>query len=91
MDAWRGLVPVAEAVAAGSEPWQRAEWFLLEQAFRERLSALGLAPGAESAVTLIAAALFLAEHVAEFDGDARDALAELTQLGLALAAEPAGQ
>jgi hypothetical protein len=91
MDAWRGLVPVAEAVAAGSEPWQRAEWFLLEQAFRERLSALGLAPGAESAVTLIAAGLFLAEHVAEFAGDARDALAELTQLGLALAAEPAGQ
>jgi hypothetical protein len=91
MDAWRGLVPVAEAVAAGSEPWQRAEWFLLEQAFRERLSALGLAPGAESAGTLIAAALFLAEHGAEVAGDARDALAELTQLGLALAAEPAGQ
>lgn len=51
MDAWRGLVPVAEVAAAGSEPWQRAEWFLLEQAFRERLSDLGLTPSAESTAT----------------------------------------
>jgi len=86
MDAWRALVPLAESVADESEPWQRAEWFLMEQAFRARLSDLGLTPTAESAATLIAAALFLAEHTAEFDGDARDALAELTQLGLALAA-----
>jgi hypothetical protein len=85
MDAWRGLLPLAESVAQEAEPWQHAEWYLLEQAFRARLDDLGLQPSAESAATLIAAALFLAEQVEEFDGDARDALAELTQLGLALA------
>jgi hypothetical protein len=86
MDAWRGLLPLAAAVAGEAAPWQWAEWHLMEQAFRERLSELDLEPSPEAAATLIAAALFLAEHVAEFDGDARDALGELTQLGLALAA-----
>lgn len=86
MDGWRGLLPLAESAAEEAESWQRAEWYLLELAFRARLEGLGLQPTAEAAATLIAAALFLAEQVDEFDGDARDALAELTQLGVALAA-----
>lgn len=86
MDGWRALVSVAESVAQEAEPWQVAEWYLLEQAFRDRLVELDLEPSPESAATLIAAALFLAEYVADFDGDARDALGELMQLGLALAA-----
>lgn len=86
MNSWQHLLPLAESVNAEAEPWQRAEWYLLDRAFRDRLAALDLHPTAESAATLIAAALFLAEVVEEFDGDARDALAELTQLGLSLAA-----
>ena len=76
------LVRLARSVGQAAEPWQTAEWYLLDRAFRHHLAELGLTPGPDAGALLIAAAFFLAEHTPEWGGDARDALAELTQLGL---------
>jgi hypothetical protein len=81
------LLRAVDSQTANAECWQRAEWHLLAAAFRERLEVLGIAPSADAGVALIAAALFLAEHTAEWDGDARDALGELAQLGRDLLTE----
>jgi hypothetical protein len=75
------LLRAVDGQTADAECWQRAEWHLLASAFRERLTALGLEASSDNGAVLIAAALFLAEHTAEWDGDARDALGELAQLG----------
>jgi hypothetical protein len=75
------LLRAVDAQSADAECWQRAEWHLLAAGFRERLEDLGIAPSGDTGATLIAAALFLAEHTAEWDGDACDALGELAQLG----------
>jgi hypothetical protein len=56
----------------------------MEVAFHERLRILGVTPDANVAVTLMAAAYFLAEHTCEWGGDARDALGEIALLGLRL-------
>ena len=79
------LLRAVDAQTADAECWQRAEWHLLSAAFRERLTSLGIEPCPDAGVALIAAALFLAEHTAEWGGDARDALGELAQLGRDLA------
>jgi hypothetical protein len=78
------LTEAADAQAAAAECWQLAEWHLLTKAFEERLASLDLDATPSAGATLIAAALFLAEHTAEWDGDARDVLSELAQLGRAL-------
>jgi hypothetical protein len=78
------LVTSVTAQARDSEPWQEAELHLMEAAFHERLRSLGVQPTAEVAVTLMAAAYFLAEHTCEWGGDARDALGEVALLGLRL-------
>jgi hypothetical protein len=75
------LLRAVDAQTADAECWQRAEWHLLASAFRKRLAALGVEPTEDTGIGLIAAALFLAEHTSEWDGDARDALGELAQLG----------
>jgi hypothetical protein len=84
VEAHPDLVRAADAQSANAECWQRAEWHLLTSAFAERLDHLGIEPTGESGAALIAAALFLAEHTAEWGGDARDALGELAQLGRSL-------
>jgi hypothetical protein len=78
------LLAATDALVADAECWQRAEWHLLVAGFRVRLSQLGLEPSADAGAALIAAALFLAEHSDEWDGDARDALAEVATLGRAM-------
>ena len=78
------LLAATDSLADGAESWQRAEWHLLTAGFRVRLGQLGLEPSVEAGAALIAAALFLAEHCDEWDGDARDALAEVATLGRAM-------
>lgn len=63
---------------------QQAEWHLLEMEFRARLDDAGIQAGPDAAATLMAAAVFLAQHVPEWGGDARDSLADLAHLGLRL-------
>ncbi len=87
MGAHPDLLRAVDAQTADAECWQRAEWHLLAASFRERLDELGIEPSGDAGVALIAAALFLAEHTAEWDGDARDALGELAQLGRDLVAD----
>jgi hypothetical protein len=84
VDEWAGLVDAVSAAACEADPWQRAEWHLLDASFRDRLMEMGVCPSSESAVVLMAAAVFLAQHTCEWGGDARDALGELAQLGLRL-------
>lgn len=80
----RSLLAATDSMLDDAECWQRAEWHLLTAAFLERLeTGHGIAPTPDAGATLVAAALFLAEHTDEW-GDARDILAELAQLGRAL-------
>ena len=88
MSGWGGLVAAVAAYTEGAETWERAELHLLERAFRQRLAEIGIEPSAEAAVTLMAAAVLLAEHTPDFGGDARDVLGELAQLGLRLLGGP---
>ncbi len=88
MSMWGGLVETVAAYTEGAETWERAELHLLEQAFRHRLSEIGVRPGPEAAVTLMAAAVLLTEYTPDFGGDARDVLGELAQLGLRLLGDP---
>jgi hypothetical protein len=78
------LLAATDGLVDGAECWQRAEWHLLTGGFRVRLTELGLNASPEAGLALIAAALFLAEHCDEWDGDARDALAEVATLGRAM-------
>lgn len=89
MDVWAGVVAAVQAAAQEAEPWRTAEWHLLDQAFRERLSAAGILPGADAGAVLMIASVFMAEHTAEFGGDTRDALADMAQLGMRLLTDAA--
>ena len=87
-DRWDGLVELVESQVTEAEPWQTAEWHLLERAFRERLEAAGIPVTPEAAATLMAAAVFLSAHTPEWGGHTRDTLADLAALGLHLLATP---
>jgi hypothetical protein len=78
------LLAVTEPLLDDAECWQRAEWHLLAAAFEGRLAQLGVPVTADGGRTLIAAALFLAEHTDEWGSDARDVLAEAVALGRAM-------
>ena len=87
-DRWDGLVELVKSQVTEAEPWQTAEWHLLEQAFRDRLDRAGIPVTPEAAATLMAAAVFLSAHTPEWGGNARDTLGELAALGLHLLATP---
>ena len=78
------LATLVQAQACDLEAWQAAELHLLEQAFRDRLAALGVAVTPDVAVALMATATLLGDSVPEWGGDARCALGEVAQLGLRL-------
>jgi hypothetical protein len=78
------LETLVRGQACTLEAWQDAELHLLEQAFRERLDAVGVAPTHDVAVALMATATLLAEHAPEWGGDVRCSLAEVAMLGLRL-------
>ena len=78
------LATLVRRQAADLEPWQAAELHLLEQDFRERLAALGVAVTPDVAVALMATATLMGNAVPEWGGDARCALGEIAQLGLQL-------
>lgn len=78
------LATVVRGHEAELEVWEAAELHLMEQAFRDRLAELRVAPSPDVAAALMAVATFLAPHVDEWDGDARDALREVALLGLRL-------
>ena len=89
-DRCRELARAADRLLGDVDAWQIAELHLLEQAFRDHLSDLGLEPSEDAGATLIAAALFLAGHTPEWGGDPRDSLTELAALGRRLLdAQPA--
>ena len=82
------LTTTVRAQSHAMEAWQAAELHLLQQAFRDRLAALGVAVTPDVAVALMATATFLGEHAPEWGGDARCALGEVGLLGLQLLEEP---
>lgn len=84
MNDWSGLVDLVGAQLAEAEAWQTAELHLLDRAFAARLDEAGIPPTPEAAATLMAAAVFLANHTPEWGGDARETLTELGALGLRL-------
>lgn len=83
------LTTLVRAQAAEMEAWQAAEVHLLGQALRERLLELGVAPTADVAVALMAAATLLAPYTPEWGGHARCTLGEVALLGLELLGEDA--
>ena len=83
------LESLVRTQASELEAWEAAELHLLEQAFRERLAALGVAVTPDVAVAVMATATLLGECVPEWGGDARCVLSEVAQLGLRLLEEPA--
>jgi hypothetical protein len=85
------LETVVRAQAAEKCAWERAEMTMAEGVFRERLALLGVTPGPDIGVALMAVAMLLAEGSLEFGGDYRDALGEVAVLGLALLGECAGE
>ncbi len=85
------LTTLVQAQAGDLEAWQAAELHLLEQAFRARLDALGVAATPDVAVDLMATATLLGETVPEWGGDARCALGEMAQLGLRLLDAPSAE
>lgn len=91
---WRAFREVAALHRGSSEIWQVAEWQCLGAGFADRLAQLGLDGSPGAGATLIAAAMYLSERTEEWDGDARDALGDLVQLGDSLiertAATPPG-
>ena len=78
------LETLVRGQACDLEAWQEAELHLLEQAFQERLEAVGVVPTHDVAVALMATATLLAEHAPEWGGDVRCSLAEVAMLGLRL-------
>jgi hypothetical protein len=83
-DGRQQLITVVRGQAAATECWQRAETVLRAGELRERLDALGIAPTADLAAGLMAAAMLLAATSDEWGGDYRDALGDLAALGLEL-------
>lgn len=83
-EGWDGLATVVRAHAETADACERAEIYLLERAFRERLALLHIELTPELAVALMAAATFLAEYTPEWGGDARCSLGEIALLGLRL-------
>jgi hypothetical protein len=80
----KALTRIVRAQEREIEAWQAAELHLLEQAFRQRLDRLGIPPGPDLAVGLMAVATLLAAHVPEWGGDCRETLGEIALLGLRL-------
>lgn len=72
------------ALSEERTPWERAGTVLLEGALRDRLACLGIEPGPDTAVLLMALATLLADAAPEGGGTGRDILAEMAALGLAL-------
>ncbi len=83
-DAWSQLATMVRAQAESRTAWESAEVHLLHLGLRERLAALRIEPNPDIAVTLMAAAMLLADRSPEWGGDARDAMGELALLGLAM-------
>jgi hypothetical protein len=88
MDARQQLAVVVRAHEAEIEAWETAELHLLEQAFRERLAAVGVEASPDVAVALMATATLLAQHAPEWGGDVRCSLGEIALLGLRLLESP---
>lgn len=78
------LSTLVRAQAASIDAGQAAELHLLELAFRDRLSKLGVEVCPDIATTLMAIATLLGEHAPEWGGDVRSQLAEIALLGLQL-------
>jgi hypothetical protein len=77
------LTEMIESQLAERDPCDRAGTFVLQVELRDRLAALGVDPGPDVSVALMAVAMLLAERAPEWGGDCRDALGEIAQLGLA--------
>jgi hypothetical protein len=84
------LEAVVRAQAAEKCAWERAEMTMAEGVLRDRLALLGVTPGPDTGVALMAVAMLLSEGSPEFGGDYRDALGEVAVLGLALLGECPG-
>lgn len=84
MEGAEQLTTLVRAQASEIEAWEAAELHLLEQAYRQRLEALGVQTSPDVAVALMAAATLLGQHVPEWGGDARTTLGEIALLGLRL-------
>ena len=78
------LATLLRRQAASLECWELAELHLLEQAVREKLAELDIQPTADLATALMAVATLLTDRAPEWGGHARDALAEVAQVGLRL-------
>ena len=84
MDRREQLTTIVRAQACDMEAWEAAELHLLDQAFRQRLEALGIEPTTDVGVALMAAAILLGPHTPEWGGDCRATLCEIARLGLGL-------
>lgn len=78
------LATLMRTQAAALECWEIAELHLLERAVRRHLSELGVEASPELAVGMMAVATLLIDRAPGWGGHARDALAEIAQLGLRL-------
>ncbi len=78
------LATLVRTQVAGSECWMRAETCLRAEGLRARLDDLDVPVTPDVAAALMAAAMLLASTSDEWDGDYRDALADLAALGLEL-------
>lgn len=78
------LATLLRTQAQALECWETAELHLLEKAVRQHLGELGIVADADLAVALMAVAALLTDRAPEWGGNARDALAEVAQLGLRL-------
>ena len=86
-DARGDLTELIKSQLAERDVCSVAGTYLLEVELRERLTLLGVEVTPDVSVALMAVAMLLAEKSPEFDGDARDALGEIAQLGLSLLME----
>ncbi len=78
------LATLLRSQADTLECWETAELHLLEGAVRRHLAGLGVEPGPDIAVALMAVATLLTDRAPEWGGHERDALAEVALLGLRL-------
>src|SRR4051794_13288311 len=78
------LVTIVRHQAAEAECWERAETVLRASTLRERLTELGIELTPDIACALMAAGMVMASGSPEFGGDYRDALGDLTAVGLTL-------
>ena len=78
------LATLLRSQAEALECWETAELHLLEHAVRDHLAELGIEATPDVAVALMAVATLLTDRTPEWGGHARDALAEVAQVGLRL-------